>query len=90
MVVVGGLSVTTPLRTALDFARTGDNFSEDTREIVRGLASLGRGFGFDDCVAAVKLRRNLPNKRVALDRLNSALGAPSSTDGQPAFTRYTS
>ena len=72
-IVIGELTVTTPLRAALDIARIDAEFLEPTRDVVRGLASVGRGFDFNDCVAALNARRNLPHKRLALERLASAL-----------------
>lgn len=71
-ITVGDLTVTTPLRTALDIARINAEFSAPTRAVVRRLASLGRGFDFNDCVAALNARRNLPHKRLALERLATA------------------
>lgn len=85
--VVKGLPVTTPLRTALDIARTDDEFTEVTCDIVRGLSTLGAGFQFTDCEQAIDARRNLPNKRVALARLTVALGRDYSVSRQPALTR---
>lgn len=86
--MIGSLRVTTPMRTALDIARTDEEFSNLTRETVRGLAALGRGFTLDDCVAEIGMRRNLPFKRMAILRLSAALG--NASPDQPAVTRYTS
>lgn len=83
--VLGGLRVTTPMRTALDIARTDDEFAETTRDVVRCLATVGRGFTLDDCVAEIRRRRNLPYKTVAITRLSLALGGAS--PAQPAVTR---
>lgn len=71
--LIGGLAVTTPLRTALDIVRTDKDYSETSREIVRSLGALGQGFGLDDCIGEITVRRNLPHKQVALRRLSSAL-----------------
>lgn len=71
-IVIGGLTVTTPLRAALDIARINKEFLPPARDIVRGLASLGRGFDLSDCIAALNARRNLPHKRLALERLATA------------------
>lgn len=68
-IVMANLTVTTPLRAAIDIARIDAAFLAPTRDVVRGLASLGRGFDFSDCVAALDARRNLPHKRLALERL---------------------
>lgn len=69
---IGGLRLTTPLRTAVDLARIDDDFAMAGQDLVRGLAVLG-GFGFDDCVAAINARRNLPNKHLAMERLKASL-----------------
>ncbi|HEU4849176.1 MAG TPA: hypothetical protein VFS93_02065 [Terrimesophilobacter sp.] len=65
---IEGLRITSPLRTAIDLARTEEAFGAPERELVGGLALLGR-FGFEDCVAAIDARRNLPNKHLAIERL---------------------
>jgi hypothetical protein len=80
---LGGLRLTTPLRTALDLARFEVVFGEPERRLVAGLAGLG-GFGLVDCVEAIDGRRNLPAGRQALERLARSL------PDQPALTRYTS
>lgn len=69
---IGGLIVTTPLRTALDIARIDEEFSDLTATVVRDLASIGRGFTLEDCASALERRRNLPHKRLALTRLTAA------------------
>lgn len=71
--LIGGLPVTTPLRTALDLARIDVDFSSFTADVIQRLASVGRGFDFSDCESAITCRRNLPNKRVALVRLSETL-----------------
>lgn len=70
--MLGGRRVTTPLRTATDLARARDAFGEADDQVVRALAAIG-GFGFDDCVASMNARRNLPAKRRATERLRAAL-----------------
>lgn len=65
-----GRRVTTPLRTLLDLARLGDLDAD----VARGLAGLG-GFGLEACRAGLERRRNLPGKRLAMQRLESCLGA---------------
>lgn len=82
---IGGLSITTPMRTALDFARFDGEFSDNSCTIVRALASFGAGFTLDSCISSLKERRNLPHRRRAILRLSAALGHGSRT--QPAFTR---
>ena len=71
---LGGHQVTSPLRTAVDLARSRANLDP---VVVRGLARIGR-FGVVECLQAMDARRNLPGKRVAAARL------------QEALTRYTS
>jgi hypothetical protein len=67
-VQLGDLVVTTPLRTATDLARFVSEWTDDETRIVRELSRLG-GFGIHDCVRLMNRRRNLPGKRVALERL---------------------
>ncbi|MDP3207970.1 MAG: type IV toxin-antitoxin system AbiEi family antitoxin [Rhodoglobus sp.] len=68
VVVVGGVQVTTPLRTAIDLARFSSHFDAD-RRVVAALMHLG-DFGLPECVAQLDRRRNLPNKRMAAERLS--------------------
>jgi hypothetical protein len=75
---IGGMGVTTPLRTVIDLARFCTEFGEGEREIVRELMAYGR-FGLAECVVALNRRRNLPGKRQAIARLGSL--------GQPPVTR---
>lgn len=82
---IGGFPVTTPLRTALDLARIDVEFSNSTADVIRYLATLGQGFSIVDCHSAISSRRNLPNKRLALDRLSDTLSNIRRT--QPALTR---
>lgn len=70
---IGGLIVTTPLRTALDLARIAA-VEFGTRDLIRDLSTLGRGFDLVDCVESLERRRNLPNKHRAIARLAAALG----------------
>lgn len=72
-VTIAGLRVTSPLRTAIDFARVDENFSPQTSAIVRGLSTLGGGFSLSDCVADMARKRNLPFKRKAIARLTMSL-----------------
>ena len=64
----GGVSVTTPLRTAVDLARFSEHFGDGevfaTFELMR-LAD----FTVADCVTELHRRRNLPNKRLAIHRI---------------------
>ncbi|TAL44301.1 MAG: hypothetical protein EPN91_04690 [Salinibacterium sp.] len=63
-VTLGGLQVTTPLRTAVDLARFTPDFSQPEVTMVTGLMRLG-GFGLTECLDDMDRRRNLPNKRRA-------------------------
>lgn len=67
-----GRCVTSPVRTAVDLARSRDEFSAIDADSVRELARLGR-FGLDECLAAMNTRRNLPDKRRAAERLRATL-----------------
>jgi len=78
--LVDGLQVTSPLRTVLDLARFSDTFGAAEHDMVAALLT-GAGLVLDDCVAELLRRRNLPNKRRALERL-AAFGR-----GQPLLTR---
>jgi hypothetical protein len=65
---IGGILVTTPMRTAIDLARIVEEWDDHEREIVRALLQLA-GCGILDCARLMNRRRNLPNKRIALARL---------------------
>lgn len=65
---LGELLVTTPMRTAIDLARFVRDWSDDETRTVRQLLDLG-GFGVLDCARVMNRRRNLPKKRLALERL---------------------
>jgi hypothetical protein len=64
-VTVAGIRVTTPLRTAADLARFAEDF--DLQLIERLLADAG--LTIDDCRHDLESRRNLPRKKIALQRL---------------------
>lgn len=84
---MGGMRVTTPLRTALDLARFSARFGPGERKAIAMLARLGR-FGLADCIEAIESRRNLPLKHRALPRLQAAFSASAPREGnQPAETR---
>ncbi|MFC5501700.1 hypothetical protein ACFPJ4_05515 [Lysinimonas soli] len=72
-VELGGVGVTSPLRTVVDLARFRDPLPEQEREAIRELALLG-GVGLPDCYELINRRRNLPEKRRALRRLDEVLG----------------
>ncbi len=67
-IVLAGLAVTTPMRTAIDLARFVADWNDTEAEILRALLFLGR-ISILDCARAMNRRRNLPNKRIALERL---------------------
>jgi hypothetical protein len=69
---IGGIRVTTPLRTVVDLARFSRHFGGEEESIVTGLLAID-GFGIDECRAALNLRHNLPGKRLALRRIGVAL-----------------
>jgi hypothetical protein len=71
-VSIGGVRVTTPLRTVADLARFSDDFDRDA-SAVSLLLGLG-GLTLDECRAALDRRRNLPGKRRAWQRLVEAAG----------------
>jgi hypothetical protein len=66
--VLAGLTVTTPMRTAIDLARFVDEWNDEESGVVRELLVLG-GCGILDCARAMNRKRNLPNKLIALERL---------------------
>lgn len=70
--MIGGLRVTTPLRTAIDLARFCAEFGEAEAAIVAGLARIG-GFDLPDATAGLERRRHLPGKVRAAQRLRAAL-----------------
>ena len=72
LVHFAGLLVTTPLRTVVDLARSSVNFTNDDLRAVGDLMRIGR-FGIEECRAVLDRRRNLPHKRLALERIDEAL-----------------
>lgn len=72
LTVLGGMPVTSALRTAIDLARFTEHFSTQHATIVSRLATLGK-FGLAECASTINARRNLPNKHLALGRLESSL-----------------
>jgi hypothetical protein len=73
LVTIGGFRVTTAARTAIDLARFSRDFARPERELTGRLLALG-GLSVADCVRTMERRRNLPGKRRAVERLNSAAG----------------
>jgi len=72
---IGGMRVTTPLRTVVDLARFSTRFEPVERSIIFQLMSIA-DFGIDQCVAMLDRRRNLPGKRAALERIRSSCCDP--------------
>lgn len=68
---IGGLQLTTPLRTAIDLARCVLRWSDAESRVVAALMHSDH-FDVDDCLAVMNRRKNLPNKREALLRLRTA------------------
>jgi hypothetical protein len=66
--LLAGILVTTPMRTAIDLARFVPEWNDDEATIVRILLELGR-CSILDCARVMNRRRNLPGKRIALERL---------------------
>ncbi len=66
--IVAGLQVTTPLRTIVDLARFAIPFGEHEVRIVKAMIASGHT-RLSDCARVLNERRNLPNKRRALERL---------------------
>lgn len=71
LIDVGGLRVTTPLRTAVDLARRKFEFTVEDSRVIAELMRMGE-FGVAECQEVLERRRNLPNKRIALQRLTEA------------------
>ncbi|HWM32671.1 MAG TPA: hypothetical protein VNR36_00380 [Pseudolysinimonas sp.] len=72
LVSLGERRVTSPLRTAIDLARSRIRWGDHEALLVSELARQ-TGFTFDDCRTVVEARRNLPDKRRAMIRLERAL-----------------
>jgi hypothetical protein len=87
---LGTMAVTTPIRTVIDLARFARSWGAGETEMVSKLMTIGE-FDAADCVHAINDRRNLPGKRLALQRiaLCGPLG-PGDGQDQPELTRYTS
>jgi len=77
---IGGVRVTTPLRSILDLTRFSQTFERSELTIVRALADMA-ALGLDDVETALDTRRNLPNKRRARERLRAAFSAPTDDVG---------
>lgn len=70
-VVVEGLRLTTPVRTAIDIARSGTAFDASDRDVIAWLMRFG-DFRAEDCRSAMNSRRNLPRRNEAMARLIEA------------------
>jgi hypothetical protein len=68
VVMLAGIPVTSPMRTAIDLARFVERWSDEETEILRELLRIG-GCSVLDCARAMNRKRNLPNKKIALARL---------------------
>jgi hypothetical protein len=68
IVTLAGTAVTTPMRTAIDLARFVSEWSDEESRIVRELLRLA-GCTILDCARVMNRKRNLPNKKIALERL---------------------
>jgi hypothetical protein len=68
---LAGARLTTPIRTAIDLCRFAADWSEVEADTVAALMRIGR-FDVADCSRTMDRRRNLPNKKQALERLASA------------------
>jgi hypothetical protein len=65
---VAGLSVTSRLRTVIDLLRFSENFGVRERAAVSTLMTDDQ-LNHETCSLALSVRRNLPQKRIALQRL---------------------
>ncbi|MGV8876661.1 MAG: hypothetical protein ACOH1K_04025 [Rhodoglobus sp.] len=73
---VSGVSITSRLRTVIDLLRFSDSFGEREISAITTLMADGR-LDHAICSEALLARRNLPQKRLALERLNQVVcGAP--------------
>jgi hypothetical protein len=66
--MLGGMHVTSPLRTIIDLVRFSPLFADDDARIVRSLRER-YGVSLVQCENALHERPHLPNKRRALERL---------------------
>jgi hypothetical protein len=73
VVTLAGTAVTIPMRTAIDLARFVESWSDEETRTLAELLRIAQCTVLD-CARAMNRKRNLPNKRIALERL--ALCAP--------------
>lgn len=85
IVVIGGLRLTSMLRTALDIARQNVSHGAEEERVLAELARRG-GFTLDDCMAALRHGRNRSHRKTVAARLEAALGRQERAI-QPAETR---
>jgi hypothetical protein len=84
---IAGILVTTPMRTAIDLARFVADWDNVEAQTVQALLRLGE-CSILDCARAMNRKRNLPNKRIALERLAAcADGTRPAWPTQPELTR---
>jgi len=74
---VAGVRITSRLRTVLDLARFCQSFDEREKAVVRTLMA-DENLDYAECVRSLEARRNLPQRRRALERLAS-VGNPNPT-----------
>jgi len=79
--VVGGMTVTTAFRTAIDLARAERRRDPSDGAVILSLAAIG-GFTIAELVAHLHGRRHLPGKHDALGRLRDlGAGEPGPAEG---------
>ena len=78
---IGSVAVTTPLRTVSDLARFSEQYDH---ALVDQLLTLN-GLSVDDVVADLSRRRNLPRKKIALERLLSRSTGRAPAAHPPSF-----
>lgn len=74
-VTIGDLAVTTPMRTAIDLARFVAEWSDVETATLRRLLELGSCTVLD-CARVMNRKRNLPGKKIALERLSACVVGP--------------
>jgi hypothetical protein len=80
--VIAGLSLTTPLRTAIDLARIVIDWGDTEYRMAAALMRIGK-FTAAECAIAMNQRRNLPNKLLAMRRLVAASEFSDSARAHP-------
>ena len=82
-VVIGGIPVTSPLRTIIDLARFSEHFGAEESAAVARLAGAF-GITWERCRREMDARTNLPNKRRAILRLAAIDGDPKGAAASPS------